>query len=76
MVLLINHSREEFLPGDDDATRAFTEGVVPTDKMAFHQEMPAYSWCFVHADIEDFIAKLERHQYISKYLKYFSFFII
>jgi hypothetical protein len=38
--------------------------------------MSAKSRGLVHADIEDFIAKLEGHQDISELLKYFRFFSI
>jgi hypothetical protein len=74
MVLFVNHRREEFPLRDYDAPRAFAESVVPADKMTFHEEMFVKSRGFIHTDIEDFIAEIERHHNVSELLEYFRFF--
>jgi hypothetical protein len=76
MVLFVNHSCEEFALGDNNTSRAFAEGVMATDEMSFHQEVPVQRWGFIDTDVEDFIAKVERHQHIFQILQYFRFFSI
>ena len=73
MVLFVDHSREEFPLGDDGAARAFAEGVVPADKVTLHEEMFVESRGLVHADIEDFVAEIERGYNIFEPVEYFGF---
>jgi hypothetical protein len=50
--------------------------VVPADKMPFHEKMFVKSRRFIHADIKNFIAKIERHHNVSELIEYFRFFVI
>jgi hypothetical protein len=59
MVLFVNHRGEEFPLGDNDASGTFAEGVMPADKMPFHEEMFVQSRRFINADVENFIAKVK-----------------
>ena len=59
MVLLVNHSGEKFSLYHNDASRAFAEGMMAANEMAFDKEMSAESGGLVHADVGGFIAKLK-----------------
>ena len=76
VVLFVNHRREEFTLGDHYSPGTFAEGMVPADKMPFNEKMFIKSRGFIYADIEDFIAKIERHHNVSELIEYFRFFCI
>jgi len=76
VVFFVNHRSEEFPLGYYDASRPFAECVVPAYKMPFYEKMFVQGRCIIHADIEDFIAKVERHHNISELIKYRGFFFI
>jgi hypothetical protein len=70
MVLFVDHSGKGFPLSNDCPSWALAESVVPADKMPFHQEISVEGGGLIHADIEDLIAEVERHQNVFELLEY------
>jgi len=62
MVFLVNHSCEGFPAGDDGASRPLGERMMPAYKMALDEEPSVEDGRLIDADVEDFVAQIQRHQ--------------